>query len=105
MYKCKNCGRTFDEPRLQYEDQGYYGSAPAFERWTVCPYCGEAGYEEYHEYWYAVQESPEDAWDYGDYDYEVALKMLKEQGRGLIAVINEETRCCEEEIRYDEVIE
>lgn len=52
--------------------------------------------------WYAVQEETTDAWDYGSYEYDEAVEMLKEQGHGLIAVINEDTSCCESEIIYDE---
>lgn len=53
--------------------------------------------------WYAVQETREDAWDYGSADKAEAIKMLKEQGHGLIAVINEETNYCEDEIWFDEI--
>lgn len=49
MYKCRWCGEIFEEPRVQYEHQGYCGSEAAWERWSVCPYCGDAGYEEYNE--------------------------------------------------------
>ena len=52
--------------------------------------------------WYAVQETPEDPWDYGSYDFQEAGRMLKDQGQGLIAVINEETNYCIEEIYYDD---
>lgn len=51
--------------------------------------------------WYAVQETSEDPWDNGSYDYEEALEMLldvvSETGRGLIAVIDEDTQTCIEE--------
>ena len=53
--------------------------------------------------WYAVQETRDDAWDYGSHDYEEAVNMLKEQGDGLIAVINEHTGVCEKEIEFEEV--
>ena len=53
--------------------------------------------------WYAVQETREDAWDYGSYDYDEAVEMLKAQGSGLIAVIDEDTSYCLEEIEYDEI--
>ena len=57
--------------------------------------------------WYAVQETPDDDWDWGSYDYNEAVKMLKEQGHGLIAVIEESEyeNFCLEEIQYDEVLE
>lgn len=53
--------------------------------------------------WYAVQETREDAWDYGSHSYDEAVQMLKEQGEGLIAVINEQTGVCEKEIGFEEV--
>ena len=51
--------------------------------------------------WYAVQYESADAWDYGSYNYEEACEMLKNQGRGLIAVIDTETYFCLDEIFYD----
>lgn len=53
--------------------------------------------------WYAVQENRMDAWDNGSDNYDTAVAMLKEQGCGLIAVINEDTGVCEEEIEYDDI--
>ena len=53
--------------------------------------------------WYAVQKTREDAWDNGSYIYEEAVAMLESQGTGLIAVINENTGFCEEEIEYTEL--
>lgn len=53
--------------------------------------------------WYAVQETRDDAWDYGSHDYNEAKKMLIEQGCGLIAVI--EDNFCVEEITYEEAVE
>ena len=53
--------------------------------------------------WYAIQKTREDAWDYGTHDLEEAKKMLKEQGYGLIAVIDEESNTCEEEIEFSEI--
>lgn len=54
--------------------------------------------------WYAVQETPDDDWGWGSYDYDEAVKMLKEQGHGLIAVIeeSEQENFCLEEIQYEE---
>lgn len=51
--------------------------------------------------WYAVQETREDAWDYGSDNYDTAVQMLKEQGGGLIAVID--NNVCVEELEYDDV--
>lgn len=43
-YICKECGATFDTPH-EYEERHGFTHGP-FEKWSVCPYCGEAGYEE-----------------------------------------------------------
>lgn len=53
--------------------------------------------------WYAVQESTQDSWDYGSHDYTEAVHMLKAQECGLIAVINEGTGVCVDEVKYEEV--
>lgn len=55
--------------------------------------------------WYAVQEETTDAWDYGSYDLQKAVEMLKAQGRGLIAVIDEENGVCLREIAYNDAVE
>lgn len=51
--------------------------------------------------WYAVQESNEDAWDYGSHNFDEAKLMLADQGYGLIAVI--ENDCCVKEIRFEDL--
>lgn len=57
--------------------------------------------------WYAVQTDRTDDWGTGSYDYDEAVQMLKEQGYGLIAVIDEgndpSEALCVEEIEYEEV--
>ena len=53
--------------------------------------------------WYAVQKDRTDAWDNGSDNYDTAVAMLMEQGCGLIAVINEDTGVCEEEIDIDDI--
>ena len=53
--------------------------------------------------WFALQETAGDPWDNGTHDYEDAVRMLLEQGHGLIAVIDEDTNYCVQEINYDEV--
>lgn len=53
--------------------------------------------------WYAVQKDSTDAWDNGSYDYDEAVRMLKERGEGLIAVIDDENKVCIEEITIEEV--
>lgn len=51
--------------------------------------------------WYAVQEDKTDFWDNGTYDYFEAEEMLLNQGKGLIAVI--ENDFCIKEITYDDI--
>ena len=53
--------------------------------------------------WYAVQKESSDAWDYGSYDLDEAVKMLKEQGHGLIAIIDEEDSFCDGVIEYEDI--
>lgn len=45
MYICHDCKRTFDTPKTYYEHHPY-GMGYASERWDVCPYCGEADFDE-----------------------------------------------------------
>ena len=54
--------------------------------------------------WYAVQRDREDVWDNGSFDYDEAVAMLKAQGEGLIAVIDDETKVCIDEIEYNEAV-
>lgn len=51
--------------------------------------------------WYALQRDSTDEWDVGSYDRDEAIRrMLNSNGRyTLIAVINQETGCCIDEIR------
>ena len=37
MYKCNNCGETFDQPKATIERHGL--DHPPFERVDICPYC------------------------------------------------------------------
>lgn len=57
--------------------------------------------------WYAVQEVRLDPWHNGSDNYDTAVEMLEElvkkTGRGLIAVIDEDTNTCIEEIEWDEI--
>ena len=52
-------------------------------------------------HWYAVQRDRDDDWGDGSFDRKEAIKMLKEQGYGLIAVIDRDV--CIEEIEYDDI--
>lgn len=56
------------------------------------------------EKWYAVMKKDYEFRDYGSEDYEEAVKMLKEQGEGYIAVI-ENGDYCAEIIYYADIIE
>ena len=51
--------------------------------------------------WYAVQMDRTDAWDKGSFDYDEAIQILKNQGFGLIAVIEDDE--CVEEIEYNDI--
>ena len=53
--------------------------------------------------WYAVQRDRSDAWDNGSHSYAEAVEMLKKQGYGLIAVIDEDNEYCLDEIEYSEI--
>ena len=53
--------------------------------------------------WYAVQETPADGWDFGSEDFEKAKSMLKAQGWGLIAVIDNDY--CEKEISFENLFD
>ena len=41
-YKCLSCGYEFDTPEVYYERHGFTDGL--YERWSVCPNCGEADY-------------------------------------------------------------
>lgn len=44
MYKCRECGATFEEPHRWEERHGFdYGP---FEKWSACPCCGDCDYDE-----------------------------------------------------------
>lgn len=51
--------------------------------------------------WYAVQEDVADSCDFGSFDFDKAKEMLKEQGKGNIAVILDDV--CVEVINYNEL--
>lgn len=39
MYKCNDCGKRFEEPKITQESRGEYWGAPCWEMYSVCPYC------------------------------------------------------------------
>lgn len=45
MYICKNCGETFEEPKI-YEEHHPYGMGYATEEFAECPHCGEGDFDE-----------------------------------------------------------
>ena len=49
MFKCDNCGETFDEPLEVEECVGEFWGSPAFELWRVCPYCKDNDFHEIEE--------------------------------------------------------
>ena len=55
--------------------------------------------------WYAVQRNSEDAWDNGSEDYDTAVGMLRAQGNGLIAVIDDDAKICLGEILYSDLFD
>lgn len=48
-YKCCDCGRVFEEPRVFDECVGEFWGAPAYERVECCPYC-DGDFEDYDEF-------------------------------------------------------
>ncbi len=44
MFACLGCEARFDEPLVYFERHGF--RLPPFERWEVCPYCGDSSIEE-----------------------------------------------------------
>ena len=56
MFKCNDCGRTFEEPKEYRESRGEFWGFPAYETIWLCPCCGGQDFEEYREYVY------EDEW-------------------------------------------
>ena len=48
------------------------------------------------ELWFAVQENANDEWGFGSKDFMKACEMLKEQGHGQIAVIENDNFCIQE---------
>lgn len=57
MYRCENCGRTFDDPTMYYEDDTGYRSytcphcgCPDYVEVNACAICGEATEGEYDAY-------------------------------------------------------
>lgn len=97
-----------DEIRTEYnnfrEESDYMKQFDSFEEYLEDQIrLGKNGESGLSPIWYAVQKDREDAWDYGSFDLEEAKGMLKEQGYGLIAVIDENSNYCEDEIAYENI--
>ena len=46
MFYCFDCGAEFEEPATQYENQGEFWGAPAWEAFGACPECGSTEIDE-----------------------------------------------------------
>lgn len=49
IYKCGECGRTFDEPETWREIRGEFWGVMAYETMTGCPNCYSGDFDEYKE--------------------------------------------------------
>ena len=47
MYRCLDCDSIFDEHESDTVEEymGDYGSAPAYETWSACPFCNSTDLE------------------------------------------------------------
>ena len=48
MYICNECKEVFEEYEVVYEALPY-GMGSAYEKWCVCPYCGDTDFDEAEE--------------------------------------------------------
>lgn len=46
MFKCEDCGKTFDWPNKVAESRGEYWGIPCTEDVYYCPYCGSPYFDE-----------------------------------------------------------
>ena len=100
---------TEDEIRKEYEaEESLLEQYPTFENYMehmLSQGRAKTGGIVEIERFYAVQETPDDPWDYGSYDFAEAIRMLREQGDGLIAVIEQDAieTFCVDVIYADEI--
>lgn len=40
MFKCGECGKTFDEPRYISDKVDFWGGSCSLPSYPVCPFCG-----------------------------------------------------------------
>ena len=52
--------------------------------------------------WYAIQQTTEDGWDVGSYDFDEAVKMANDRGYDIIAKIENGDFCSAEYHRGDD---
>ncbi len=50
MYKCGECDKTFNWPKIITECVGECWGLPYHETYGICPHCGSAEIEEVEEY-------------------------------------------------------
>ena len=48
MYICNECKEVFEEYDVLYQPLPY-GMGSAYEKWHICPYCGDNDFEEAEE--------------------------------------------------------
>lgn len=46
MFRCNECGKEFEEPKVVPEYRGEFWGSPAYEDEYYCPHCGSDDYEE-----------------------------------------------------------
>ena len=46
MFKCYDCGHTFEEPKPVQEPRGEFWGMPCTETMYYCPYCGSDCFDE-----------------------------------------------------------
>lgn len=49
MLICKECGKIFDAPKTYEECMGEFWGFPAYETFSICPFCDSEDFEEYRE--------------------------------------------------------
>lgn len=46
MFKCRDCGTTFEEPKIIEEPRGEYHGVPCYEETECCPCCGSYDWDD-----------------------------------------------------------
>lgn len=49
MFRCQECGRTFDAPEEWRETRGEFWGVMSYESLAGCPFCYSLGFEEIKE--------------------------------------------------------